>query len=301
MRYLFRKENAIVLIALTFTAFVFVVLSWSNDVYTQSVVYKAGATPQSTPEEKEERKLKMSVNSYQIQDEEKDLIESQKWKERIRALTESRDLSGLVHLSDEIDFFWGKKSSKLYAGLMFEVCGAMGSYDFDNDEKYEKYVLSRRCAKKALERAEQIPVEWELKLVSLLNGDIEYSLKLVPEENWRLDRRERLNHWCHAWQKLERAIDNNFDFEANRPISHPKMSAEERQKAEKYSQQRFLQQDKKSFSGQFEGFLVRAYSKPPYDAQELKSHLQSCVSEAPVRSRILEKVESRIIEGSKKN
>ncbi len=151
---------------------------------------------------------------------------------------------------------------------MFEVCGAMGSYDFGSEEKY---VLSRRCAKKALERAEQIPVEWELKLVSLLNGDIEYSLKLVPEGNWALDRTERVKYWCHAWQKLKQAIDDNYDFESNRPISRRNMSAEERQNAEKYNQQRLLQRDKKSFSGQFESFLVEAYSKPPCDVEELKA------------------------------
>lgn len=232
----------------------------------------------------------------QTQDEEKDLLEYQKWQERIRASSDSRVLLGLVQLSDEIKSVWGKKSPKLYAGLMYEVCGAMGSYDFDNDEQY---VFARRCTKQALERAEQIPVYWELKLVSLLNGDIEYLLKVVPQENWAQDRTERLKYWCHAWQKLEREIDENFDFEANRPIYRSNITADERQKAEKYNQQRFLQRDKKTFSTPFQNFLIEAYTTPPYNTQELESHLQKCVSDVEMRKSIIATVEKKILEASK--
>lgn len=143
MRNLFNKKVMTVLITIIFTVLGFVALSQSNHVATQSVERQAGSTPQSSPQVIEELQSITPEISGQIQDEQKDLVEYQKWKERIRALSESRDLSGLVHLSDKVEFVWGKKSAKLYAGLMFEVCGAMGSYDFDNDEQY---VLARvRC------------------------------------------------------------------------------------------------------------------------------------------------------------
>jgi hypothetical protein len=229
----------------------------------------------------------------QTQNEEKELLEYQKMQERVRALSDSRNLFGLVHLSDVIISVWGKKSPKFYAGLMYEVCGAMGSYDFDNDERY---VLARKCTKRALAQTEQIPIYWELKLASLLNGDIEYLLKLVPPENWAQDRTERLKYWCRAWQKLEREIDENFDFEANRPVYRSNMTKEERQKAEKYNQQRFLQRDKKTFSSQFQNFLIEAYTKPPHNLPELKEYLKKYIADESLKSTVLSEVENRISE-----
>lgn len=85
------------MIALTFSAFVFVGLSQSNDVSTQSKLQKTGSTPQSSHQEMEERKLNMPAKSKQIPDYDTDLIEYQKWEKRVRALTETRDLSGLAH------------------------------------------------------------------------------------------------------------------------------------------------------------------------------------------------------------
>jgi hypothetical protein len=249
----------------------------------------------SSQDNKQEH-AKSSTQTNDIQNQNSDLVEYRRVQERARLLSEAKDLYGLVQLSNDIESVWEGKSPELYAGLMVDVCGGIGSYDFKDNKQY---ILARNCIKRALKRADQIPVEWQAKLVSFLSGDIEYLLKQVPEENWSLDRKERMKYWCDTWQRFENEIDENFDFEANRVINHPKLTDAERKRAEIYTRQRILRRDRESFLKQFQRFLVDAYTRPPHNTPELERFLQKCMTDAKLKESLLAKVQDRLVENEK--
>lgn len=291
MKQLFNRKYYIVIILVFSTTLASIVLAGNKQNFFQ-LLQKEDDNKQSVMELQQERlRPKIKTDMKQYQGEERYAIEYQKAQERVRALSDAKDLSGLVQLSDEAESQWAKKNSKLYAGLMIDICGAIGSYDFDNKEHY---VLARQCVKKALEKADQMPIDSEIKLVSFLSGDIEYVIKLVPSGNWFQDRTERTKYWCHAWQRLEKEIDVRFNFEANRPIYSPNMTVEERMKAEKYNQQRFLQRNKSSFTIETQRYLVDAYAKSPYNSQELDMYLDKCFLDKKFKASIKAQVQNRI-------
>jgi hypothetical protein len=222
--------------------------------------------------------------------------ELQQVSQQVRQLGGAKDLFGLLKLKDDVNLNQSEKNIAVYTEMMIKICGALNSYDFDNNKQY---LLSRQCAKNALRKLDQMPIGRATQLVALLGGDNEYLLGVLAESDWANDRTERMYFWCRAWQQLEDEIDENFDFESNRPVYSPQMTTEERKKAEKYNQQRFLQRDKKDFLVDFQRFLVDAYSKPPYNMSELEHYLKKCVTNTELKKTILTKVQQRIVENEK--
>lgn len=288
----FLNKTAVVAL-ITIAVFASIVLSQSSDLRNHFTPRETAANSQTTPQVKREVQPIKKEHSEQTRDEETDLVEYQKVQERVRLLSEAKDLYGLVQLSDGVESVWGSKSPKLYAGLMVDICGTIGSRDFNNNEQY---ILARKCIKRALKKADQMPVEWQAKLVSFLRGDIEYLLKLAPEEDWSSDRKERMKYWCDTWQRFENEIDENFNFEANRVINHPKLTDAERRRAENYTRQRILRRDRESSSIEFRKFLVESYTKPPYNTPELENFLQKCVTDVEMRKSIVLDVQRKILE-----
>jgi hypothetical protein len=234
----------------------------------------------------------------QVQEEKKSsqMIEYEKILRKISQIEEAKNLDELMKLEDSVNSEWRTREIWFYTELMFSICGSYQSYDFGNNEQY---TMARKCVKNALRKIEEMPVIGALKLATLLGGNNEYTLGKISISNWEKDRTERTKLWGRAWQRFESEIDENFDFEANRPVYHAKMTDEERKKAEKYNQQRFLQRDKKWFSQAFQGYLIEAYTKPPYNAPELEGFLNKYVKDVGMRKSILAEVEQKILENQR--
>ena len=224
--------------------------------------------------------------------------EYEKVRERIRELRLSKDLYGLVRLQDEVEATWGKTQPidvfgrNLYAGLMYDICSGISSYNFDNNEQY---VLSRKCVKQALGKRDNMPIWQEVDLVNLLGGTNEYLLELVPEEKWVSDRKERVEYWGHAWQRLKGEVIENYDL-TNRPVNKSNPTLEEKEKIKTFAKQYKLHQVKASFSKLFKNFLTEVYTKPPYNTLELKENLKKYVTDAELKNSILVEVEQKIVE-----
>jgi hypothetical protein len=80
-------------------------------------------------------------------------------------------------------------------------------------------------------------------------------------------------------------------------IDDPKLRAEydaaieeNRRKAQRYSEQYSLRQWLKRFPKTAEEYIIRAYSKPPFDVGELKGFLETYLDDEETRARILDAV-----------
>lgn len=257
--------------------FVFVVIIWSQDNQGERI---------------SDGDVKSKNSTYvptEYSDAEK--AEYREIEKRIQHLNESKRVYELADLGDEILSRWKQKNLGFYPSFLDKICGSLSGRDFDNTDQY---LLARKCTKKALEKRGEMLVEQEIDLVGNLSSTIEYSLKLMPEERWPNDRRERTEYWGHAWQRLANEIDENYDFDAKFPIWSSKMTSEEREEARKYTRQRILHKVKKSYSKQFKDFLVGAYVMPPSNNAELERLLRKYVSDLEFKDSILAEIERKI-------
>ncbi len=230
----------------------------------------------------------------------------------IKALSKARDLKGLVRLANEIELKWSY-DTKAYSYMMIEICGSLASYDFKNDRQY---ILTHKYAKLALQRADQMPVENEVRLVQYLGGDIEYLTGQVNPEEWPQDRRERMQYWFHARRRLNSEIDRNFNV--NKPpllnvppaagpypsgiapegIKDPQLRARyeaavqaNKQKIERFNRQHLLHKLDEELTKNLRRFIVGAYSKPPVDLAELTYYLSTYTTDDQLRQSILDEVQ----------
>lgn len=234
----------------------------------------------------------------------------------VEALKEAKDLKGLARLADEIESKWATLNKDYYASLMVEVVGAFSGYDLKDDRLY---ALALKYAKAALEKGDWLPLEAEIKLVRFLEGGPEYTTGQIKAEEWARDRSERISYWLHAWQRLEKEINRNFDFD-NRPrlnvlppagygpagiapesIKDSKARAEyesaiaaNKENIAEYNKQWVLHQLDKYFTPHAMRFIVEAYSKPPYNLEELRKHLGTNIVDKGVKKRLLDEVTKNI-------
>ena len=133
---------------------------------------------------------------------------------------------------------------------------------------------------------------------------------------WRSERNRKTKLWLHAWKQLERNINRSFDF-SNRPalnltpppetglpagvapeaIKDVKLCgryeaalAANTSKAREYNRQFELRSLDEVFPKRAEEYLVRVYSRPPYDVLELRRYLTSYGISKNIRERTLSSV-----------
>lgn len=232
---------------------------------------------------------------------------------RIKAARQSREVSELARLGEEIEITWSNLNPTSYASLMLEVCNALSSTDLKDDTQY---VLEQKYASLVLSKQLEIPVVTEAKLVLHLQDDIEYIKGQVSTAEWAQQRRAKADIWLRTWQRLNAAIDPNFDFKdlplMNVPLPpgvsgpagmsplHIKDPAireryqqaidENDKKATAYRVQLALYQERETYGKALEAYLVRAYSRPPESRHELETILKAHLVEDRLSSSILGKM-----------
>ena len=233
----------------------------------------------------------------------KDWSEYEKVRERIRELRLSKDLYGLARLKDEVETSWGKTQPidvfgrNLYAGLMYDICSGISSYNFDDNKQY---MLSKKCVKQALEKRDNMPVEQEVSLVPFLIIPKHY-IRAFTDEQMQKNRKQKAEYWFHSWQRLENEINKNYNVQDNRPKKISNLSPEEKAKAETYSKQYKLHNLRTTYIKQFKDFVVETYSTPPYNNTEFESFLNKYVTDAKLKNSILAEVEKKIEERNSQN
>ena len=245
-------------------------------------------------------------------------MEKQEYKQertRIKALRKSltpgptNNIKEYEKFADEIQSKWSRRNKEHKARLMLEVCKPLSSGYFKDDRRYD---LARKYALSALETPDEIPLTLELELIghtiTLMIGP-----KVPKGRMWEQLRRKDVQIRLHAWKRLIDAIDPNWDPNeillspnivgaamglpsgvAPEGVKDPKLRAEyeaalerNQQKIKRYSEQNRLHKWLKRLPRHAEPYIIRAYSKPPFNNEELKRYLDKYIADKETRDRIL--------------
>jgi len=273
--------------------------------------------------------------------------EKQEYKQeraRIKALRKSfkpgpvNNLKEYEKFADEIQRKWSRRNKEYYARLMLEVCGPLSSGNFKHDRQYElarQYALLALDKSYGLEQNNRIPIEVEFRLLMYVRqsalASTKYLQSLGQKDDWPNQRREEAKFYFRTWDRLERAIDPNWDpndpsLVFPRPpvgvdrfaigmspenIKDPNLRAEYeaaleeyRQRHKRHSEQRRLRRLKKEDLPILQKHLLRLYSGPLFDSKKLETealqqNLAKHIKDEKIRAIILDGVKNRLLEESK--
>jgi hypothetical protein len=248
-------------------------------------------------------------------------VEKQEYKqdrERIETMKKSfnpgptNDIKSFEKFADEIQRKWKAKDPEHYAKLMLEICGPISSGRFNTDNRAN---IAKKYALSALTDPNKITLETEIELIGHVMTPM--ITRFVPTgQEWTQQRREDIQVRLYDWKRLTDAIDPTWDpnnlpllnvplpsgvegmtgmspKDINDPALRAKYEADierNRQKAERYGEQYRLRNWLKRFPPRAEEYIIQAYSKPPFDVEELKQYLDKYVSDTKTKVRILEAV-----------
>lgn len=243
--------------------------------------------------------------------------EAQEALKRLRALIDTRDLKGIQALADEVEAKSNSWDKNDYGVVVHQIIGAFASYEFDDKSAT---ILTRKYAKIALSKADEMSVEREFEIAMQLAGRKEYFVGLLGEKDWPIDRTERVKLWLHAWQRFESEIDRNFDInkrpETPRPpvtgqiwvagmdpekIKDPKIREEYKKSLEEFrrkiavfNKQAGLKSLDQAYSKYLASFVIDAYSTQPYNWDELTQFMAGSSLSDAAKNNILHQVSQRM-------
>jgi len=260
-----------------------------------------------------------------IADEWKPPKEFMEIRKRITALGRTKNLSEvekrnrltqLDALGREIEREWRQTDVETYARLTLKICGRLGALDLVGPQRHH---LAQSFAIRALEKADDMPLDVECRLVRNVQRKTDVDGKPIEGEARAQLRRRQATLWLHAWQRIENTIDKNWDPNKTRyakvcppaatglspgvapsAIKDPKLRAEyeaaieaNRQKIARATLQIRARDLKKYWIPGAERFIIRSYIEAPAGDDELKSLLDSYVSDLAKRARILDAVKNK--------
>ncbi|MCH8120532.1 MAG: hypothetical protein IIC00_12480 [Planctomycetes bacterium] len=252
-------------------------------------------------------------------------MEKQEYKHAINQIKSLRkslkpgktnNLKSYENFADEIQSKWSRRNKEHYARLMLEICGPLSSGDFKGNRPY---TLARKYALSVLERPDAVPLTLELELT----GHV-MTLMCTPYAPEGADfaqrRKKDVQIRFHAWKRLIDAIDpkwnpNDKPFRNVAPPTEtglpPGISPEviknqelraiyekaierNRLKSVRYLEQSRLRDWLKRFPKRAEAYIIQAYSKPPFNLQELKQYLDKYIANKKTKDKILDAVKKNM-------
>ncbi len=240
------------------------------------------------------------------------------YADRVKSLRTSRNLDEVEKLAAEIEAEWVEKSKERYAALMLKVCLALNGEDFEDDKQYD---LEHRYALLALEKndpagpdAFRAKTETRLILIVFHANSMLYSKDMITRDEYSKRRSAAAKLLFQAWKRQQDQIDPDWDPNHGLPainlsppaatgmpsgiapeaIKDPELRAQyeaaidkNRKKAQAYRKQSRLRKLKKLFWPIAERHVIRAYSKEPFNTEELKAYLREYVADKEMQARIL--------------
>ncbi|HVG32378.1 MAG TPA: hypothetical protein VM911_04835 [Pyrinomonadaceae bacterium] len=223
--------------------------------------------------------------------------ELQRALEQLRGLSQAKNLDEFIKKADELEQIWGLGGGDNYGRLVINTASILAN-EFDDKNGFG---LSQKYAVAALAQADSLSLDIEYQLLGAIERDLT-PLGDTPEaqRQWAEERAMKAKFYLHAWRRLEKEINRNFDFDAPKylnvsppketglpagvvpeAIKDPKLRAKyeadiklNAKRIREYSLQLRLQQLDKKLPQRAERYLVNAYSRPPYNLAELKSFLK---------------------------
>jgi len=224
---------------------------------------------------------------------------------RIASLGKKLDVTELETLAGSIDNKWRGKNKEYYAQLMLRLCALLNTGQFDTDRQIE---LSRKYALMGFKFADKLEIRTELDLV--LNMITDTIFPNSPKgENFAEHRRGDVIARLHVWKRLRDAIDpawdpNDLPRKSVLPPESTHMGLSDTQlkklreeykvevvrnhkKAETYNKQSDARKWLKGFAPRAEKYIVKMYSRPPYDSKELEKYLTQYGMDTETKTRIM--------------
>lgn len=239
---------------------------------------------------------------------------------RLDALIRANDFDGLVTAADQIENTWRKNGGQFYGRLMLEVSNSLAN-SFSGTKRDE---LSQKYASLALAKADTLSLRLETMLLGFLTRDLAPRAAADAQGvSWAQERSSKTKLWLHAWSRLEKGINRNFDF-SDRPFlnvrppeetglpagaapesirdqklraAYKAAIAANAAKAQEYNKQFELKSLDGLFTKKAEEYIVRVYAKPPYNLDELERHLTASGLDQTIRKRVLSEVVKRLSQG----
>jgi hypothetical protein len=235
-----------------------------------------------------------------------------------------KDVNSLASLAEEIQNKWIKKDIKMYGALMVNTFNCWESACRRSDKKAPVDII-RKYANQVLStydpnKTENISIETEFGLVSILYEEYEYSKGKRTDGEWVSNRRKGAERFFHAWQRLEDSIDENWDpndipvenvdlpegvagFSGMPPemiedavlrAEYEKAIERNREKIKIRNEQLKLRNIKKTYFRIVKKYLVSTYSIPPYDNEELEEYLNKYIAGEKIRAQIVDALTQKI-------
>jgi hypothetical protein len=225
--------------------------------------------------------------------------------------------------ADEIQKKWSQRNKEYNARLILEICGPLSSGTFADDRRHD---VARKYALSVLSEPNEIPLEVELDLTGHVMTET-VTPRAPKGQDWAQRRKKDVEIRLHAWKRLIDSIDPNWDPNevllspnavgtgmglpsgsiAPESIKDPKLRAEyeaalqkNREQIERYTKQYRLHDWLKGFPKKAEGYIVQAYSKPPFNLEQLKQYLEKYLTDTKTKTRILDAVTKNMQEQAEK-
>jgi hypothetical protein len=228
-------------------------------------------------------------------------------------------LGELEAIGHEVERKFRESDAEGYGRITNEVCGALGALDSNT---LRRSYLAQAFAMRALEKANEMPLEVECELVRYVASDADAEGRILTPEARGEVRRQQVVRWRHAWQRIVNTIDDEWDPSdtgignfrppgpwgpagmAAKDIRDPKLRAEyeaaitaNEQKIARAMLQRRARDLREFWVPGAERFIIWSYSEEPERTEELKALLEQYVSDVARRHEILESVKQRRLLG----
>ena len=135
---------------------------------------------------------------------------------RITEMRESKETDKFDDLAKDIQSKWSRSDKSTYGNLMVHTLKSWVSVCKRTNEKiptdriqeYASIVLATYDPAKI----DNISIATELELVSVLYEKYSYSKGKQSDQDWEQVRHKGHEKWLHAWLRLEKAIDRDWDI-----------------------------------------------------------------------------------------
>jgi hypothetical protein len=246
---------------------------------------------------------------------------------RIIALDESVssvqtiNLTNVNDLASELENKWKPVNREYNARLMLDLFKPVKQQAL-TDPNYSN--LARGYFLSALEDTNQISVETQIQSAGRIIT-LQPVRHIAKDDTWPQRRREDTQACLHAWQRLNDAIDPNWNpndrptytisptaatrLAANTPpeaITDPELRAEyeaainaSKEKQERYNRQITLRKRQEKYRRSMINYITQAYSTMPSEVAELSDLLDNYIEDSDIKAGILAKIEKSIRAGTK--
>ena len=249
---------------------------------------------------------------------------------RVTELRESKETGSFENMAKEIKENWSRVDNKAYAKLMAHTLKSWISACKRSNEtvpmnKIQEYAISILSTYDPA-KSDNIDIETEFEFVRVIDEKYTYSKGTQTDEEWQISRQNGQDRWIHVWQRLEKAIDQNWDINdvpvenvdlpegaegipgmAPNLIKDPVLRAEyekaikeNNEKNRIRNEQLKLRNLRNQYAPIIEKYLVSTYSIPPYNIKELKQYLDNYSFAEKTQIRIIDAV-TKITESQNTN